>query len=60
MPHRHLQRYGLGVHGGADALVENAPEAGFDQGAVVMHGSAPWGEGAGYQGWVVVVAVDSV
>ncbi|GAA3505099.1 hypothetical protein GCM10019016_122120 [Streptomyces prasinosporus] len=37
MPHRHLQGHGLRVHGGSDALVEDPPQTGFDQGAVVMH-----------------------
>ncbi len=37
VPHRHLQGHGLGVHGGSDALVEDPPQTGFDQGAVVMH-----------------------
>ncbi|BFO19080.1 hypothetical protein SHKM778_54680 [Streptomyces sp. KM77-8] len=47
MPHRDLERHGLGVHGGTDALVEDALEAGFDQGAVVMHAGRSRVEG----GW---------
>ncbi len=41
VPHRDVERHGLGVHGGADALVEDALETGFDQVAVVMHAGAP-------------------
>ena len=36
-PDRDVQRYRFRVHGGPDALVEDALEAGFDQAAVVMH-----------------------
>ncbi|GAA2771822.1 hypothetical protein GCM10010521_57180 [Streptomyces rameus] len=37
VPHRDAERYGLRIHGGADTFVEDAPEAGFHQSAVVMH-----------------------
>ncbi len=61
VPHRDVQRHGLGVHGGADALVEDALEAGFDQVAVVMHAGAPGSvEAVGYQGWVTVAGADVV
>lgn len=59
VPHRDVQRHGLGVHGGADALVEDALEAGFDQAAVVMHAECSLERG-GYQGWVRVTGADEV
>ncbi|GGW10617.1 hypothetical protein GCM10018980_35470 [Streptomyces capoamus] len=43
MPHRDPERHGLRVHGGAEAFVQDAPEAGFHQSAVVMHaGCSLW------------------
>ncbi len=36
-PDADLQRDGLGVHGRADALLQDALEAGLDQGAVIVH-----------------------
>ncbi|GHA04426.1 hypothetical protein GCM10010303_12770 [Streptomyces purpurascens] len=62
MPHGHLQRHGLGIHGGADTLVEDALEAGFDQAAVVMHAGCSVGRpgAGGYQGWVTVTGADEV
>lgn len=46
VPDRDLQRNGLGIHGGTDALVEHPPEAGLDQAGVVMHesGSVGWAD----------------
>ncbi|CAK7286774.1 hypothetical protein SGPA1_41034 [Streptomyces misionensis JCM 4497] len=37
VPHRDLEGNGLGVHGGADALVQDAAEAVLHRSAVVMH-----------------------
>ncbi len=55
VPHRCLERHGLGVHGRADTFVEDAPEAGFHQSAVVMHaGMLPAGFRVITRGWVTV------
>ena len=69
VPDGHLQRHGLGVHGGADALVEDALEAGFDQAAVVMHVGCSVARlrvgsrllpGWCYQVWATVTGADAV
>src|SRR5690606_3591152 len=66
VPHRDVQGHGLGVHGRADALVEDTLEAALDQAAVVMHRKdspslsrvVTRDDPGDYQGWPAMAGAD--